>query len=96
MAVISCAILSAILALPAVQGAAQDSRVVTDAAAAMAVGLGTLIMVATNTEHPPAAGTALGLVISPWSWSAIVFVLSSAIVLSVVWIALRPWLVNLL
>ena len=36
-----------------------------------------------STEHPPAAGTALGLVIHGWSWSAVVFILSSALILSV-------------
>jgi CBS-domain-containing membrane protein len=96
VAVISGAILTALLALPGVEGPSQDSRIVTDVAAALAVGLGTMIMVATSTEHPPAAGTALGLVISPWSWSAIVFIMSSALALSIVRIALRPRLVNLL
>ena len=40
-------------------------------------------------------GKALGLVISPWSKSAIVFILSSAVMLSIVRIALRPRLGSL-
>jgi CBS-domain-containing membrane protein len=67
-----------------------------DIAAALSVGLRALLMVVTNTEHPPAAGAAFALVIDPWSWSAILFVISSAIILSVVRIILRPKLTNLL
>jgi CBS-domain-containing membrane protein len=42
---------------------------------AIAVGLATLLMVATNTEHPPAAGVALGLVLQPWDYRTVVYVL---------------------
>jgi hypothetical protein len=53
-------------------------------------------MVSTDTEHPPAAGTALGLVIYGWSPSAVFFILSSVIVLSLLRVVLRPRLINLL
>ena len=53
-------------------------------------------MVVTNTEHPPAAGTALGLVIHDWSWPAEAFIMISALVLSFIRMALRPRLVDLL
>ena len=53
-------------------------------------------MVVTNTEHPAAAGTALGLVIHDWTWSAVAFIMVSALVLSLIRIALRPRLVDLL
>ena len=53
-------------------------------------------MVVTNTEHPEAAGTALGLVIHDWTWSAVAFIMVSALVLSLIRIALRPRLVDLL
>jgi len=95
-AVIAGALISALTMVPIVDSAAQDSRFVADVAAALAVGLGTLLMVSTNTEHPPAAGTAFGLVIYPWSWSAVVFIMSSAVVLSIVRVVLRNKLVNLL
>ena len=64
--------------------------------AALSVGTGMFAMAITNTEHPPAAGTALGLVIHGWSWSAVVFILSSALALSLMRLALRPRLINLL
>ena len=67
-----------------------------DIAAALSIGLGALLMVITNTEHPPAAGIAFALVIDPWSWSAILFVISSVIIFSVVRIIMRPKLTNLL
>lgn len=61
-------------------------------AAAVSVGLAMLLMVSTDTEHPPAAGTALGIVASGWSLSAALFVLSFAVVLSMVRYLLKPWL----
>ena len=66
-----------------------------DIAAALSVGLRALLMVITNTEHPPIAGAAFALVIDPWSWSAILFVISSVIILPVVRIILRPELIKL-
>jgi hypothetical protein len=53
-------------------------------------------MVVTNTEHPPAAGTALGLVVHGWSGSAVAFTMVSAVALTLVRLALRPRLINLL
>jgi CBS-domain-containing membrane protein len=49
---------------------------------AAAVGVTFLIMVITDTEHPPAAGTALGLSITGYSFEAAVAVLTSVIILS--------------
>ena len=63
--------------------------------AVLSVGLSTLIMVLTNTEHAPAAGTALGLVVHGWEPSAALFVLIGALMLSVVHTFLRPRLTNL-
>lgn len=42
---------------------------------AIAVGLATFLMVITNTEHPPAAGMALGLVLQPWDYRTVLYVL---------------------
>ena len=65
-------------------------------AAAVAVGLSIFVMVVTDTEHAPAAGTALGLVIPGWSLSAVVLIIVGAVALSAVRIVLGPRLVNLL
>ena len=65
-------------------------------AAAVAVGLSIFVMVVTDTEHAPAAGTALGLVIPGWSWSAVVFIIVAVTVLCALRVLLGPRLVNLL
>ena len=65
-------------------------------AAAVAAGLSIFVMVVTDTEHAPAAGTALGMVIPDWSWSAAVFVLVAAVVLATVRVVLCRRMVNLL
>ena len=75
---------------------AADARYVLDLFAALSVGFGMLIMTLTDTEHPPAAGTALGLVIHDWSMGAVGFIMLSALLLSAIRIALRPWLIDLL
>ena len=79
-----------------------EKRYILDMAAALSVGVGIFVMVVTNTEHPPAAGTSLGLVIQCCQpsvgvdWSSISFILVSALLLSIVRIALRDRMVNLL
>ena len=50
----------------------------------------------TNTEHPPAGGTALGLGVFGWDPSAVLFVLLGAIALSIIHRLLRSRLQNLL
>jgi len=49
-----------------------------------AVGLSILIMVVTDTEHPPAAGTALGVAISGFSTEVLFSLLISVVVLSTI------------
>ena len=58
------------------------------------MGVSIFIMVVTNTEHPPAAGTALGLLIPGWTLSAVTFILLSAIILSIIRLVLRPKLIT--
>ena len=60
-----------------------DSQLVVVVIAALSVGLSIFLMVATNTQHPPAAGTVLGLVINGWNRPAVAFILISAIIVSV-------------
>ncbi len=50
---------------------------------ALAVGLSIFFMAITNTEHPPAAGTALGMVAHEWSNDVVVFILLFAIGLAI-------------
>ena len=85
----------ALLYLTPVGGFAGESAHLTSDLMAAAVGLSILIMVVFNTEHPPAAGTVLGLAVEGWTLSAVFFVLLGAVMLSVVHGVLRPRLVNL-
>jgi CBS-domain-containing membrane protein len=61
----------------------------------LAVGLSILIMVITDTEHPPAAGTALGVALSGFSLTLLLSVLTSIVALSVIHKVFRPRLRNL-
>lgn len=85
-----------LLQIPAAAELASEYQLIVNGAAGLAVGLTIFLMVATNTEHPPAAGVALGLVIDPWQWATLVFVLTGALALSVIRAALRRRMVNLL
>jgi len=63
---------------------------------AMSVGLAIFVMVITNTEHPPAASLALGLVLNEFNYRTVIVVLIGIISLSVIKAVLRPVLKNLL
>lgn len=60
-----------------------------------AVGCSIFVMVITDTEHPPASATALGVAIGGFSWSSASAVLTAAIVLSLVHRYFRPFLRDL-
>ncbi len=45
----------------------------------IAVGVSIFIMAVTNTEHAPAAGIALGLVINRWELLTIIFILTAIV-----------------
>jgi CBS-domain-containing membrane protein len=62
---------------------------------AVAIALSMFLMAVTNTEHPPAAATSIGLLTAGLSWGTILFVLLFAALLSVIHYALRRWLVDL-
>lgn len=63
---------------------------------AAAVGLSVLTMATTNTEHPPAAGTAFGIIVVGFSFTFIAFILSAAVILSLARAMLGKRLQNLL
>ncbi len=85
-----------ILMMFGIEGYQKETRFIVDVAAALSVGIGIIVMVVTNTEHPPAAGTSLGLIIHSFDWASIVFILSSVILLSVIRLLLRRKMINLL
>jgi CBS domain-containing membrane protein len=63
--------------------------------AAFGVGISIFAMTATNTEHPLAAGTALGIVAHGFDWGLIVFVSTAVAILVAVHWVLRNRLVDL-
>ena len=88
--------ISFLLQTPGLEIYVLETRYILEISAAISVGIGIFFMVVTNTEHPPAAGTSLGLVIYGFDWTSVVFIISSAILLSLVRILLRPRMINLL
>ena len=62
---------------------------------AISVGIAIFIMAITNTEHAPAAGIALGLVINEWTNTTLIFILVAIIWMTVVRKILGPYLINL-
>lgn len=62
---------------------------------AAALGLAMFLMVITNTEHPPAAATAIGILMAGLTWGTLLYVLLFAVLLAGIHIALRRYLVNL-
>ncbi len=63
---------------------------------AITVGVASLLMVVTNTEHPPAAGFALALILQPWDFGTLAYVLTWVCFLSVAKRCLKRYLIDLL
>lgn len=72
-----------------------DQKVAGIVLGALAVGLAIFLMVASNTEHPPAAGLALGLVLNDWDYLTLLFVLGAVILMAVVRRLLQHWMIDL-
>jgi CBS-domain-containing membrane protein len=83
-------LLSGYLDTPAVS---QDALFIL--AGALSVGLSIFLMTITNTEHPPAATTAIGIVADGWSYKVALLVLLSALCLALARRLLRPHLKDL-
>ena len=96
VSVIVGAFFSAAFLAPELGDLVSTSQSVRDLFAVLSVGLSMLFMAVTNIEHPPAAGTALGLVIIGWTPSAVLFVVLGSVTLSIIHMLLRPHLKNLL
>ncbi len=74
----------------------QESGLAQDVMYALAVGGSMFVMTITNTEHPPAAGTALGVVIAGSSPRIVVGVAVGVAILTVTHRLLRPMLLDLI
>lgn len=64
-------------------------------AGAAAVGLAIFVMVITDTEHPPAAGVALGLVMGEWAVQTVLIVAVGIGALALIRTFMRPIMINL-
>jgi CBS-domain-containing membrane protein len=84
---------SALNLLPA---GAREAAVTYVLLGGLAVGMAIFAMVVTNTEHPPAASIALGLVLNGFEPRVILFIVLGIVSLSVIKLLLRPLLKNLL
>ncbi len=62
----------------------------------LAIGLAMFVMVVTNTEHPPAASLALGLVLGEWQVLTVVVALVEIVMLCVIKRLFKPKLIDLL
>ena len=89
-----CHWLSQLLLLSRISGVDEPTSIVFFAA--LAVGLAIFLMVVTNTEHPPAAGLAMGLVLNEWSPQLILVVLLGIAYLAGMKRLLRRVLIDLL
>lgn len=65
-------------------------------ACSLAVGASLFVMVVTDTEHPPAAGTAVGTALADFSPQVAISVILGAAMLSLARILFRRWLKDLL
>ena len=77
------------------EGLQLSQELVISIAGALSVGLAIFLMAITNTEHPPAAATALGIVIGGWSSGVIVFIFLGAVSLALTRRLLRGYLKDL-
>ena len=89
VAIVVAAALATLYQLPVLGELVHGSHLAGDLIAVASVGLSILFMVLTRTEHAPAAGTALGLVVGGWAPSAVLFVLLGAVMLSTAHTLLR-------
>ncbi len=64
--------------------------------AALSVGVAIFCMVVTNTEHSPAAGLSLGLVVTSWSYGDILFVMGAVLFMAVLRQLLQPVMIDLM
>ena len=86
---------SAILFLAPVEIFLQDRSLVLHLSLALAVGGSMLLMAITNTEHPPAAGTALGMASREFDVLIFFSIIGAVGLLAILKLVLRPYLRDL-
>ena len=86
---------SAVLFLGPVDTFLTDTTLVRNISLALAVGSAMLFMAFTNTEHPPAAGTALGMASREFDILIFLSIIGAVALLAVMKLAIRPYLRDL-
>ena len=86
---------SVILFLAPVEAFLNDSAFLQNLSLAIAVGTAMLLMAITNTEHPPAAGTALGMATREFDILIFLSIIGAVFLLAILKLALRPHLRDL-
>ena len=95
VALVLGSIFSAMLFLAPVESFLSDRRILFDLSLATAVGVAMLLMAITNSEHPPAAGTALGMASREFDILIFFGIIGAVILLAVMKLAIRPHLRDL-
>ena len=86
---------SVMLFLGPVETFLADTEVLRNLGYAVAVGLAMLLMAITNSEHPPAAGTALGMASREFDVLIFLSIIGAVTLLAVMKLAVRPYLRDL-
>ena len=72
-----------------------DAEILRNLSYAAAVGAAMLLMAITNSEHPPAAGTALGMASREFDVLIFLSIIGAVALLAVMKLAIRPYLRDL-
>ena len=88
-------IFSVVLFLGPVEAYLGESAVLANLSLAVAVGSAMLLMAITNTEHPPAAGTALGMATREFDILVFLSIVGAVVLLALLKLVLRPHLQDL-
>jgi len=62
---------------------------------ALAIALAIFVMAVTNTEHPPAAGIALGIALEGYTWLGLAVLVIAVLILILIKHVLRRWMIDL-
>ena len=95
LALLLGSLFSLILFLGPVEAFMAERDLMHNVSLALAVGLAMLFMAFTNTEHPPAAGTALGMASREFDVLIFLSIIGAVALLAVMKLAIRPYLQDL-
>ena len=88
-------VFSALLFLGPVEAFLNDQQILLHLSFATAVGMAMLLMAITNSEHPPAAGTALGMASREFDLPIFFSIIGAVALLAVIKLVIRPYLQDL-